>query len=98
VEWLRRCREVLLGADGDKKTMASALTAQAVLEASLGSFDGARGSLARAQDLLDEVPLTVWLAGPYAQSAGWVELFAGEPGAAERVLRAGWTRYERSAR
>jgi tetratricopeptide (TPR) repeat protein len=88
-EGLRRCREVLLRADGDKKTMASALTAQAVLEASLGSFDEARRSLARAHDLLDEVALTVWLAGPFAQSAGWVELFAGEAGAAERVLRAG---------
>jgi hypothetical protein len=33
-EGLRRCHEVLLRADGDKKTMASALTVQAVLEAS----------------------------------------------------------------
>ena len=64
--------------------------AQAVLEAGLGSFDKARGSLTRAHDLLDEVALTVWLAGPYAQSAGWVELLAGEPGAAERALRAGF--------
>jgi ATP/maltotriose-dependent transcriptional regulator MalT len=70
--------------------MASSLMAQAVLEAGLGSFDEARGSLSRAHNLLDEVALTVWLAGPYAQAAGWVELLAGEPGAAERALRAGF--------
>src|SRR3712207_9588890 len=70
--------------------MASALMAQAVLQAGLGSFDEARGSLTRAHDLLDEVALTVWLAGPHAQSAGWVELLADEPGAAERVLRTGF--------
>jgi class 3 adenylate cyclase/tetratricopeptide (TPR) repeat protein len=89
-EALQRCHEVLLRADGDKKTMASSLMAQAVLEAGLGSFHEARGSLIRAHDLLDEVALTVWLAGPYAQSAGWVELLAGEPRAAERALRAGF--------
>jgi ATP/maltotriose-dependent transcriptional regulator MalT len=36
-----------------------------------------------------DLGLTVWLAGPYAQSAGWVELLAGDIAAAERVLRAG---------
>ena len=89
-EGLPRCHEVLLRADGDKKTMASALTAQAAFEAGLGSFEKARRSLARAYDLLDEVALTVWMAGPYAQAAGWVELLAGDTAAAERVLRAGF--------
>ena len=88
-EGLRRCREVLVCVDGDKKAMASALSAEATFEAGLGSFEDARGSLARAHDLLAEVALTVWLAGPYAQSAGWVELLAGDITAAERVLRAG---------
>jgi class 3 adenylate cyclase/tetratricopeptide (TPR) repeat protein len=86
---LRRCREMLVRADDDKKAMASALLAEATFEAGLGSFEDARGSLARAHDLLTEVALSVWLAGPYAQFAGWVELLAGDIAAAERVLRAG---------
>ncbi|MGY1688084.1 ATP-binding protein [Geodermatophilus sp. SYSU D00867] len=89
-EGLRHCHELLLRADGDKKTMASALTAEALLLAALDRPQEARGSLARAHDLLGEVALTVWMAGPYAQSAGWVELLAGDPAAAERVLRAGF--------
>jgi class 3 adenylate cyclase/tetratricopeptide (TPR) repeat protein len=86
-EGLRRCREVLFRVDGDKKAMASALTARAAFEAGLGRFAEARGSLARARDLLTEVALSVWLAGPHALTAGWVELLAGETGAAERALR-----------
>jgi class 3 adenylate cyclase/tetratricopeptide (TPR) repeat protein len=89
-EGLRRCREVLLRADGDKKAMASALTAEAAFAAGLGRFDDARTSLTRAHELLDEVALTVWLAGPFAQFAGWVELLAGNGAAAERALRPGY--------
>ncbi len=89
-EGLGRCREVLLQGEGDKKVMASALTAQAAFEAGLGRVEDARRSLGRAKDLLDEVALTVWLAGPYAQFAGWVELLADDTGAAERVLREGF--------
>jgi tetratricopeptide (TPR) repeat protein len=87
---LRRCTELLRRADGDKKCMASAVTAQAVLHAALGDFDEARRSLARAHAMLEEVALTVWLAGPYAQAVGWVGLLAEDPGAAERGLRAGF--------
>jgi class 3 adenylate cyclase/tetratricopeptide (TPR) repeat protein len=89
-EGLRRCDEVLRQGDGDKKVMASALTAHAAFEAGLGRFEEARRSLGRARALLDEVALTVWLAGPYAQFAGWVELLAGHTGAAEQVLREGF--------
>jgi class 3 adenylate cyclase/tetratricopeptide (TPR) repeat protein len=93
-EGLARCHELLRRGDGDKKTMASALTAQAAFEAGLGGFEEARRSLARAHDLLDEVALTVWIAGPHAQAAGWVELLAGDTAAAERVLRAGFDRLQ----
>jgi ATP/maltotriose-dependent transcriptional regulator MalT len=48
--------------------------------------------LARARDLIQEVALTVWLAGPYAQFAGWVELLAEEPDAAEQILREGFVK------
>jgi class 3 adenylate cyclase/tetratricopeptide (TPR) repeat protein len=87
---LRRCQDVLEGCQGDKKAMSSALMAQAGLLAGLGRFDDARELMDRARSLLEEVALTVWRAGPLAQLAGWVELLAGDPGAAERELRAGY--------
>jgi class 3 adenylate cyclase/tetratricopeptide (TPR) repeat protein len=88
-EGLRRCREVLHRVDGDKKGMASALLAEATFQAGLGRFEEAHTALDRAHGLLAEVALTVWLAGPHAQFAGWVGLLAGDVDAAERVLRAG---------
>jgi class 3 adenylate cyclase/tetratricopeptide (TPR) repeat protein len=91
-EGLRRCHDLLLRADGDKKAMASSLIAQAAFQAGLGSYEEARGSLARARELIEEVALTVWLAGPYAQFAGWVELLAEEPDAAEKTLREGFVK------
>jgi tetratricopeptide (TPR) repeat protein len=89
-EGLRRCEEILLLADGDKKATAGALLAQAMFEAGLGRFDEARQSLRRARDLLEEVALAVWVAGPHAQFSGWVELLAGDAAAAEAVLRQGY--------
>ncbi|TKJ17959.1 adenylate/guanylate cyclase domain-containing protein [Blastococcus sp. CCUG 61487] len=91
-EGLRRCAAVLVQGEGDKKVMGSALTARGAFQAGLGRFEEARDSLRRAHGLLDEVALAVWLAGPYAQFAGWVELLAGDTGAAERVLREGFVR------
>jgi tetratricopeptide (TPR) repeat protein len=91
-EGLRRCADVLARADGDKKLMASALVAQAVLEADTGRVDDARRDIARAKALLEEVALVLWLAGPVAQFAGWVELLAGDPVRAEAELRAGYER------
>jgi tetratricopeptide (TPR) repeat protein len=87
---LLRCREIRARVDGDKKAMASADMAAAGFDAGAGRFDEARTSLRRAQDLLTDVALVVWLAGPYAQLAGWVELLAGNPAAAEAVLRPGY--------
>jgi ATP/maltotriose-dependent transcriptional regulator MalT len=74
--------------------MASALTAQAVFVAGLGRFDEARELIGRARALLQDVGLTVWLAGPHAQFAGWIELLAGEPAAAEAELRWGYRKLE----
>jgi len=91
-EGLRRCADVLARADGDKKLMASALIAQAVLEADTGRVDDARRDIARAKALLEEVALVLWLAGPVAQFAGWVELLAGDPARAEAELRGGYER------
>jgi ATP/maltotriose-dependent transcriptional regulator MalT len=87
---LARCNEVLERARGDKKVTASALIAQAVFEAELGRFGEARACVGRAKALLEEVALTVWLAGPVAQFAGWVELLGDDAAAAERELRSGY--------
>jgi class 3 adenylate cyclase/tetratricopeptide (TPR) repeat protein len=84
---LPRCEKILTQADGDRKAMSSALFARAAFEAGLGDFGQARESIRRARALLQELGLTVWLAGPFAQFAGWVELLAGDPPAAERELR-----------
>jgi tetratricopeptide (TPR) repeat protein len=88
-EGLRRCREVLAAVEGDKKATSSCLMAQAVFEAGLGNFGEARALIAQARALLEEVALTVWLAGPLAQFSGWVELLADDAPAAERELRWG---------
>jgi len=70
--------------------MASALIAQAAFAAEMGRFDEARALIGRAKELLEEVALTVWLAGPVAQFAGWIELLAGDPAGAEVELRRGY--------
>jgi hypothetical protein len=87
---LQRCAGIVERARGDKKATASALFAQAAFEAGQGRFDEARTLVGRARALLEEVALTVWLAGPLAQFAGWIELLAGDPAAAERELRWGY--------
>ncbi len=87
---LKRCAGIAERARGDKKVTASALLAEAAFGACQGRFDEARTLVGRARALLEEVALTVWLAGPLAQFAGWIELMAGDPTAAERELRWGY--------
>ncbi len=86
-EGIRRCRELRARVDGDKKAMAGATMAEAAFLAGAGHPDEARAALRRAGELLQEVGLVVWLAGPFAQVAGWVELMSGNPAGAEAVLR-----------
>ena len=76
--------------EGDKKATSSCLMAQAVFEAGLGHFEEARKLITQARELLEEIALTVWLSGPLAQFAGWVELLADDALAAERELRWGF--------
>jgi len=86
---IRRCQEVLERAAGDRKAMSTALFIQGKLEAMRGRLEEARELVARARSLLQEVALTVWLAGPLTQMAGWVEILVGDPAMAERDLRRG---------
>jgi tetratricopeptide (TPR) repeat protein len=87
---LPRCLALLDSARGDKKATASVLTAQAVFVAGLDRIDEARELIGQARELLQEMGLTVWLAGPHAQFAGWIELLAGDAHAAESELRWGY--------
>jgi class 3 adenylate cyclase/DNA-binding winged helix-turn-helix (wHTH) protein len=88
-EGIRRCREVLERAQGDRKAMSTALSAQAGLEASLGHFDDARELFLRARILLEEVALPVWKSG-LTQVEGWALLLEDKPAAAEQELRRGY--------
>jgi hypothetical protein len=72
--------------------MSTALFTQGKLEAMRGRFDEARRLIAKARSILQEVALTVWLAGPLTQMAGWVHILAGDPASAERDLRWGATK------
>jgi tetratricopeptide (TPR) repeat protein len=87
---LLRCRELFERAQQDKKAMSTALFVQAEFEAGMGRSEEAREHIARAKALLQEVAATVWMAGPLAQFTGLVELWAGDPIAAERELRWGY--------
>jgi class 3 adenylate cyclase/tetratricopeptide (TPR) repeat protein len=89
-EALRRCRDVIDRAQGDKKPTSSALFMSGACQAMLGNFEEARDLIVRARGLLEELMLPVWIAGPLAQVTGWVELMAGDAPAAERALRAGF--------
>jgi class 3 adenylate cyclase/tetratricopeptide (TPR) repeat protein len=87
---IARCDEIRERAGDDKKAQASALMAKAVFEAGVDRIDEARSCVEEARTLLSEAALTVWLRGPLAQFAGWMELIGGEAVAAERELRAGY--------
>jgi ATP/maltotriose-dependent transcriptional regulator MalT len=87
---LQRSLEVLKQAGTNHKGRASAMFMRAVFEAARGDVDTARELIDRARALLEDVALTVWMAGPLTQMAGVVELSAGDPAAAERHLRWGY--------
>ena len=91
-------RDVLESVEGDKKATSSCLMAQAVFEAGLGHFEEARKLITQARELLEDIALTVWLSGPLAQFAGWVELLADDALAAERELRWGFDKLTRDRR
>ncbi|MGN6681193.1 MAG: ATP-binding protein, partial [Streptosporangiaceae bacterium] len=85
---LARTDQLLEQARGDRKGMSGVLIMRAALSANLGRFDEARGLIAQARSLCQEVGLTLWEAGPVAQVEGVVELLADQAAAAEAVLQA----------
>ncbi len=86
---IRRCSDVLGRADGDRKAMSAALFSWGNLEAMRGRFDESRQLIGQARSTLEEVALTVWIAGPLTEMSAWAELWAGDPAAAEHELRWG---------
>jgi DNA-binding SARP family transcriptional activator len=91
---IRRCEDVLAQFIGQPRVTASALRALAGLHAVRGHFDEARAALARASAILSELGLAV-TAASLRETHGLVELLAGDPRAAEEVLRAGLQALER---
>ena len=92
-EGIRRCEEVL-ARHPDKRRLAShALAALACLKAMEANFEEARELIARARGILRDLGMTTSVAGS-SEMAGFVELLAGDPAAAEKELRAGYETLE----
>jgi predicted ATPase/class 3 adenylate cyclase len=90
-EGLRRATEVQERAGSDHKVRATAMFIRAAFEAARGDLLVARQLIGQARSLLQEVALTVWIAGPLAQAAGVIEQTSGDYRAAERELRQAYT-------
>ncbi len=87
---IAECR-ALLAELPPPRTVASCYRCLAALEAMSGRFDEARALLEKDQLILNELGLVV-LAAAACSVRGTVELLAGDPVSAERVLRAGTAR------
>jgi class 3 adenylate cyclase/tetratricopeptide (TPR) repeat protein len=86
-EGIRRCEAIRARADGDRKAMATALFTQAKFEAMAGRLEDARPRIEEARSMLEDLALTVWLAGPLTQMSAWVKLYSGDAEGAEEELR-----------
>ncbi len=93
-EGIRRCEATLERAHADLRLEATAHQALAMLLSMQGRFDEARDLLRRAARAFEELGLTVRLA-TVATYAGFVELYADDPAAAEGWLREAYESLER---
>jgi tetratricopeptide (TPR) repeat protein len=91
---VERCRGILEDARGDALTEAVAANALAYLEGMRGNFDEARGLALRSRTILEDLgfPLRGAVEGGLS---GQLELLAGDPAAAEQILRAAHETLER---
>jgi DNA-binding SARP family transcriptional activator len=83
-----RCEAILARPQARRRIIAAALRASAALVAMQGDFETARQRLAMARELLDDLGL-VLAAAQATETAGTIELLAGDPEAAEAQLRSG---------
>jgi class 3 adenylate cyclase/tetratricopeptide (TPR) repeat protein len=84
-----RCDEILEQVRGDMKAEALALISVSGVRALAGHFDDARALAIRATSIYEELGLesnAAWA----SHAAGFVEVLAGDPAAAERELRPGY--------
>jgi len=86
---IRRLDAILAEGHGDRRVEIGASRARAELEAMRGNFDEARGYVARAKALAEELGDHVALAAVH-RDAGLVEMRAGDPVAHEREARVGY--------
>jgi class 3 adenylate cyclase/tetratricopeptide (TPR) repeat protein len=94
VEALAKAEEIGSRAEGNRTVEGSVLLTRAQLEAMRGRTDVARDMVARAYGLGEEYGLEV-LVRRALYREGFMELAAGDPAAAERVLRPTCERLER---
>jgi ATP/maltotriose-dependent transcriptional regulator MalT len=83
---IEECSRIAADATGDRRTEGLVLGALAHLEAMRGEFDRARELSARAHSTLEELGNSV-LAAATSLESGAVELLAGNPAEAERLIR-----------
>jgi predicted ATPase/class 3 adenylate cyclase len=85
-EGIARCKAFYDAARDEPATRAFCNGAQAVLEAMRGDFTAARELIVAGRRALEELGLPVWVAVT-GQEAFFVEMLAGDPGAAAATLR-----------
>jgi class 3 adenylate cyclase/tetratricopeptide (TPR) repeat protein len=91
---VRRCEEIVSVAKGSLSVEAGALRTLGAVRAMQGRFDEGRVLVQRSRELLLDLGLRL-RAGFASEAAGFLEMLAGDPAAAERELRAGYEEIER---
>jgi class 3 adenylate cyclase/tetratricopeptide (TPR) repeat protein len=86
---LARCEAMLVRAGGNLLFEANVLASAAGLHGMLGEFDEGRAAAQRAENIYVDLGLRLAIAG-LTQIAGPIELLAGDPHAAETVIRRGY--------
>jgi predicted ATPase len=92
-EGIARCQEIVARTAEQPRILSSALRALAGLRAMEGSFDEARTLLALCGAILEDLGLKV-TAASLSETAAIIEMLAGDPAAAERILRSGYAQLE----
>ncbi len=92
-EGIARCRRFREEAIDDPVIQANACVEQAALEAMRGDFRVARELLAKGRQLLADLGFTL-LVAMTAQEGHYVEMLAGDPAAATRILRESYAELE----
>jgi tetratricopeptide (TPR) repeat protein len=92
-EGIRRCQDIVARTADQPRILSSALRALAGLRAMEGNFDEARTLVALCGAILDDLGLKV-TAASLSETAAIIEMLAGDPAAAERILRSGYGQLE----